>query len=90
VDRARSSGWRHLAELAGRSTVLLLIYAYRAVLAPLLVGGCRFVPSCSQYAEEAIRRFGVWRGGRLALARLARCHPLHSGGWDPVPQSWPR
>jgi putative membrane protein insertion efficiency factor len=68
---------------------VFLIYAYRVVVAPHLVGACRFAPSCSQYAEESVRRFGPWRGGWLALRRLSRCHPFHPGGWDPVPDAWP-
>lgn len=68
-----------------RGLLLLLIDAYRATLAPLVGGYCRFVPSCSVYAEEAIRRHGAAQGARLALLRILRCHPLHSGGFDPVP-----
>ncbi len=64
---------------------LLLIDAYRVTLSPLVGGYCRFVPSCSVYAEEAIRRHGAWRGTRLAAARLLRCHPFCPGGYDPVP-----
>jgi len=64
---------------------LLLIDAYRVTLSPLVGGYCRFVPSCSVYAEEAIRRHGAWRGARLAAARLLRCHPFRPGGFDPVP-----
>lgn len=77
-------------ERLGRCIVLLGIGAYRAALAPQLVGACRFTPSCSRYAEEAILRYGLWRGGALAIARLARCHPFHSSvhaGWDPVPET---
>ncbi len=64
---------------------LLLIRAYQLLVSPLLPRCCRFVPSCSQFAAEAFRRHGFWRGLRLSLGRLARCHPLAPGGWDPVP-----
>ena len=71
----------------GRAARLLLlrVEAYRVLLSPLLGGHCRFWPSCSVYAEEAIRRHGARRGARLALARLLRCQPFHRGGIDPVP-----
>lgn len=62
------------------------IRAYRVAVSPMLMGTCRYVPSCSHYAEQAILRFGVLRGGWLALARLARCNPFHAGGYDPVPE----
>ena len=65
--------------------LLLFIEAYRFALAPVLGGHCRFIPSCSVYAQEAIRRHGALRGLRLALSRLLRCHPFHPGGLDPVP-----
>jgi len=67
------------------STLLAAIAVYRRVVAPWLPARCRFAPSCSAYAAEAIERHGSWRGVRLALRRLARCHPWHSGGYDPVP-----
>lgn len=62
-----------------------LIRLYRAALSPLLPPSCRYAPTCSRYAEEAVRRFGPWRGGWLALRRLLRCHPFGGRGWDPVP-----
>jgi putative membrane protein insertion efficiency factor len=64
--------------------VRALISVYRAVLSPLLGPACRFAPSCSAYADEAIRRYGLLRGGRMAVKRILRCHPFHPGGFDPV------
>lgn len=68
-----------------RILLLALIGLYRRVLSPLLPPACRFYPSCSAYAAEAIRRHGAARGGLLTVKRLARCHPLCEGGVDPVP-----
>jgi uncharacterized protein len=65
--------------------LLLALEAYRALLSPLLGGHCRFWPSCSVYAEEAVRRHGARRGSWLALRRLLRCQPFARGGIDPVP-----
>jgi len=65
--------------------LLLLIEVYRVTLAPLIGGFCRYLPSCSAYAEEAIRRHGAAAGSRLAVRRVLRCHPFHRGGFDPVP-----
>ncbi|MCC6535167.1 MAG: membrane protein insertion efficiency factor YidD [Burkholderiales bacterium] len=65
--------------------VLWLLGAYRYALSPLLGPVCRFYPSCSQYAQDAIERHGVLRGLVLAARRLCRCHPWHCGGHDPVP-----
>jgi putative membrane protein insertion efficiency factor len=65
--------------------LLGLIEVYRVLLSPLLGGYCRFVPSCSVYGAEAIRRHGAVRGSVLTLRRLSRCHPFRPGGFDPVP-----
>jgi putative membrane protein insertion efficiency factor len=62
-----------------------LIGAYQRYVSPLLGPRCRFYPSCSAYAREAIARYGLLRGAWLSLCRLARCHPFSAGGLDPVP-----
>ncbi|MBF0111069.1 MAG: membrane protein insertion efficiency factor YidD [Magnetococcales bacterium] len=58
---------------------------YRTFISPMLPPSCRFYPTCSEYALEAISRYGVLRGGWLSLKRILRCHPFHPGGLDPVP-----
>jgi hypothetical protein len=65
---------------------LSVLRFYRNVISPLRPPSCRYSPTCSAYAVEAIERFGVGRGGWLALRRLLRCHPFHQGGHDPVPE----
>lgn len=67
------------------SVVIFVIRLYQILISPLLAPTCRFAPSCSQYGIDAVRRRGVVRGGLLALRRLGKCHPLHEGGFDPVP-----
>lgn len=62
-----------------------LIRGYQFLISPWLGKNCRFEPSCSAYALEAVDRFGSLRGGYLALRRLLKCHPFHDGGYDPVP-----
>jgi len=67
--------------------VLATLRAYRRLVSPMLPPRCRFEPSCSAYAVEAVERHGAGRGSWLALRRVARCHPFHPGGYDPVPSS---
>jgi putative membrane protein insertion efficiency factor len=64
---------------------LSVIRFYRRVISPMTPPSCRFTPTCSQYAEEAVLRYGARRGGWLAVKRLARCHPFGGSGFDPVP-----
>ena len=68
--------------------LLALIRFYRKCISPLFPPSCRFVPTCSQYAMEAIEKYGAWKGGKLAVKRLLKCHPFHTGEhdfYDPVP-----
>ena len=67
-------------------TVRGLIRLYQLLLSPFLGNQCRFHPSCSHYALEAVQRFGALRGSWLAMKRLGRCQPFHPGGFDPVPE----
>jgi hypothetical protein len=80
---------RAFAVRAGIFTVETLIAGYRAILSPLLIGHCKFVPTCSEYMRQAVHEWGVRRGVLLGLKRLARCRPFSVGGIDPVPQRKP-
>jgi len=68
-----------------RHPLCVLIRGYQLAISPLLGARCRYFPSCSQYALEAITGYGALRGSWMALRRLLRCHPFHAGGYDPVP-----
>ncbi len=64
---------------------LVPIWFYQRLVSPLLPSSCRYQPTCSVYAVEAIERFGLIHGGGMAIVRILRCHPFHPGGFDPVP-----
>jgi hypothetical protein len=70
-----------------RAVLLGAVRGYRRFVSPLLRPRCRFHPSCSAYAEEALRRYGAARGTWLAVRRVGRCQPFHPGGYDPVPEN---
>jgi len=67
-----------------------LIWGYRVAVSPFFAPSCRYLPTCSEYAAEAVSKHGAARGGRLAVRRLARCHPWGRSGFDPVPETAPR
>jgi putative membrane protein insertion efficiency factor len=68
-----------------RNVVLFLIRFYRKAISPHFPPSCRYYPSCSAYAYEAVEKYGLMRGLALAVRRILRCHPFHPGGYDPVP-----
>jgi hypothetical protein len=68
-----------------RHVFIALVRAYQVAIGPLLPPSCRYFPTCSAYAIEALDRYGTLRGGWLAIRRIARCHPFRPGGFDPVP-----
>lgn len=67
-------------------TLIALIETYRHLISPMRLPTCRFMPTCSQYAVDALTEYGTLRGGWLSLVRLVKCGPWHSGGWDPIPE----
>ena len=67
-------------------SAITVIQAYRLMISPLRLPTCRFMPTCSQYAVEALAEYGLLRGSWLAMVRLAKCGPWHRGGWDPIPE----
>jgi len=83
-----TSAHAHVGKVLHRAAVTGLVWLvrlYQATVSPLLGPCCRYAPSCSAYAVEALQKHGVWRGLALAAWRVLRCHPLAKGGYDPVP-----
>jgi putative membrane protein insertion efficiency factor len=68
-----------------RWVLIALVRGYQILFSPLLPAACRYYPTCSVYAVEALERYGALRGSWLAMKRIGRCHPFHPGGFDPVP-----
>lgn len=68
-----------------KRALLALIRFYRRQISPSTPPSCRFIPTCSEYALQAVEKYGALKGGWLALRRILKCHPLHKGGYDPVP-----
>jgi putative membrane protein insertion efficiency factor len=85
VRRVIARAAKDLATAASKALIKVPVHAYRWTLKPLVGAECRHLPTCSQYALEAIDRNGAWRGSWLALSRVCRCHPWGSHGFDPVP-----
>ena len=77
--------WDNLIKLPIQWLFIVLIRIYQLILSPLLGANCRYTPTCSQYGKEAIERYGPFKGGWLAVKRIARCHPWGGHGHDPVP-----
>jgi uncharacterized protein len=78
--------WVRGAEAAIVHGVIFVIQLYRHMVSPLRLPTCRFTPTCSQYAVDALAEYGLLRGSWLAAVRLAKCGPWHRGGWDPIPE----
>lgn len=68
-----------------RAVLIFIITLYQRLISPLLGPSCRYTPTCSQYAKEALRKYGLLKGLGLSVRRILRCHPFHPGGYDPVP-----
>lgn len=82
-------GWlARLRSLPARG-LIFLVELYRHTISPLRLPTCRFTPTCSQYAVDALTEYGLIRGSWLTVVRLAKCGPWHQGGWDPIPERQP-
>ncbi|WP_205749469.1 membrane protein insertion efficiency factor YidD [Aquirufa rosea] len=65
--------------------MLLLLRMYQGMISPFLPNACRYSPTCSEYAKQALIKYGIWKGTKLAAKRISRCHPWGGSGYDPVP-----
>lgn len=74
-----------LMRLMMKQLLLITIWLYQCLISPFIGPACRFYPSCSEYAFEAVKKYGVLKGSYLAAKRILKCHPFHPGGFDPVP-----
>ncbi|MCK4544206.1 membrane protein insertion efficiency factor YidD [candidate division WOR-3 bacterium] len=72
-------------DIVSRILLALPLKLYRVIISPFLPTTCRFIPTCSHYAEKAILKYGIAKGGYLSIKRIIKCHPFHPGGYDPVP-----
>jgi len=84
-DVKREQPTEQTPKSTAQTIFLALIRGYQRFLSPLLGSTCRYYPTCSHYTYEAIEKYGVIKGGGMGLRRIARCHPWHPGGYDPVP-----
>jgi putative membrane protein insertion efficiency factor len=78
-------GLRRAPERAVKRLLIALVRGYQLLISPVLGNNCRYLPSCSAYTIEAMQKWGSWRGLVMGIKRVARCHPFHEGGYDPVP-----
>lgn len=81
ILKLNKSLWRNISI----APLLLIIYAYKGAISPLLPASCRFTPTCSTYALEALKKYGLFKGFFFAFKRIIRCHPFGGKGYDPVP-----
>ncbi|HKK21340.1 MAG TPA: membrane protein insertion efficiency factor YidD [candidate division Zixibacteria bacterium] len=84
VEYLTASAPRHSLSHYLAYPLIFVIYLYRYTLSPIIGNQCRFEPTCSHYAEDALKKYGAFRGSLLAVKRILKCHPWHEGGYDPV------
>jgi hypothetical protein len=85
----QSSGWAARIRVAPVRALVFLIELYRHTISPMRLPTCRFTPTCSRYAVDALTEYGLLKGSWLTVVRLGKCGPWHRGGWDPIPERQP-